>query len=110
LRGWSGTFDLNRGRQPSSTLSQPLVVITAPMLRLHRLFTFWQAAANRRSSWRDGGESARIRGGSGAPGARRTDLRGRDPELHVVDTFEGHLDATLTAHDPDLAALASSPA
>jgi hypothetical protein len=83
-------------------VAQPLVSSRRTMLGYERLFTLWQAASNVAGLNLAAAEVGTYRGGSAAllAQAMRT-FTGVDCELHVVDTFEGHLDSTFTEHDPE---------
>jgi predicted O-methyltransferase YrrM len=82
--------------------AQPLVSSRRTMLGYERLFTLWQAASNVAGLNLAAVEVGTFRGGSAAllAQAMRT-FAGVDCELHVVDTFEGHLDSTFSEHDPE---------
>jgi O-methyltransferase len=84
-------------------LAQPLVKSKRTMLGYDRLFTLWQAAGNTVHLNLPAVEVGTFRGGSAAllAEALRT-FAGSERELHVIDTFEGHLDATFSEHDPEL--------
>lgn len=84
-------------------LAQPLVASKRTMLGYDRLFTLWQAVGNTFHLDLPVVEIGTFRGGSAAllAGALRT-FAGAERELHVVDTFEGHLDSTFSEHDPEL--------
>jgi O-methyltransferase len=84
-------------------LAQPLVKSKRTMLGYDRLFTLWQAAGNTVHLNLPAAEVGTFRGGSAAllAAALRT-FAGSERELHVVDTFEGHLDSTFSEHDPEL--------
>jgi O-methyltransferase len=71
------------------------------MLGYDRLFTLWQSALNVAHLGLPLVEVGTFRGGSAALIAEA--LRAVDAacDVHVVDTFEGHIDATITAHDSD---------
>ena len=97
----SGTFNLSVDA-PFLDVARPLVDTRRTLLGYDRLFTLWQAAANVAHLQAAAAEVGTFRGGSAALLAQALSrLGGRDPELHVVDTFEGHLDATLSGHDPE---------
>jgi O-methyltransferase len=83
-------------------IAQPLVSSRRTMLGYERLFTLWQAAGNVAGLNLAAVEVGTFRGGSAAllAQAMRT-FTGVDCELHVVDTFEGHLDSTFSEHDPE---------
>ena len=83
-------------------VAQPLVNQRRTMLGYDRLHTLWQAAANAAVLPLPAVEIGTFRGGSAAllAGAFRA-LTGTDRELHVVDTFEGHLDETFSEHDAE---------
>jgi predicted O-methyltransferase YrrM len=83
-------------------VAQPLVSSRRTMLGYERLFTLWQAAGNVAALNLAAVEVGTFRGGSAAllAQAMRT-FAGVDCELHVVDTFEGHLDSTFSEHDPE---------
>ena len=79
----------------------PIVEARRTTLDYGRLFTLWQAARNVAQLDASGVEVGTLRGGSAAFLAQTfREFAGRDRELHVVDTFEGHLDDTLSEHDP----------
>lgn len=78
----------------------PLVTERRTMLGYDRLYTLWQAAANVGHLHLPAVEAGTFRGGSAALLAEALGVFGGGTcELHVVDTFEGHLDATLSSHD-----------
>lgn len=80
----------------------PLVESRRTMLGYDRLFTLWQAARNVAPLGLPAVEIGTFRGGSAAlvSQALRTHA-GAPIDMYVVDTFEGHLDATFTSHDPE---------
>jgi predicted O-methyltransferase YrrM len=72
------------------------------MLGYDRLFTLWQAAKNMAPLGLPVVEVGSFRGGSAALLAEALRMGAGEPrELHVVDTFEGHIDATFSAHDSE---------
>jgi hypothetical protein len=82
--------------------AQPLVDSRRTMLGYDRLFTLWQAARNVAPLGLPAVEVGTFRGGSAALVAQSLRLHAGQPvDVHVVDTFEGHLDATFTTHDPE---------
>jgi predicted O-methyltransferase YrrM/uncharacterized coiled-coil protein SlyX len=84
-------------------VAQPLVATRRTMLGYDRLFTLWQAAGNTAHLDLPAVEIGTFRGGSAALLAQALKtFAGTERELHVVDTFEGHLDSTFTEHDPEL--------
>src|SRR5262249_21160701 len=84
-------------------IAEPLVASRRTMLEYERLFTLWQAAGNVASIDLPAVEVGTFRGGSAALLAQAFHtLSGRARELHVVDTFEGHLDSTFSKHDPEV--------
>lgn len=97
----TNAFDLSIDEQFVSVAS-PLVETRRTMLGYDRLFTLWQAAANVAYLDLPSVEVGTFRGGSAALLAQALRIFGGEHrELHVVDTFEGHLDATLSEHDPE---------
>jgi hypothetical protein len=82
------------------TVARPLVSTQRTMLDYDRLFSLWQAAGNVAHLALPAVEIGTFRGGSAAfiAEALRT-FAGEDCELHVVDTFEGHLEESFTEHD-----------
>jgi hypothetical protein len=84
------------------TTAQPLVESRRTMLGHDRLFTLWQAARNVAPLGQPAVEVGTFRGGSAALVAQSLRLHaGKPVDVHVVDTFEGHLDETFTSHDPE---------
>jgi hypothetical protein len=82
--------------------AHPLVDSRRTMLGYDRLFTLWQAARNVAPLGLPAAEVGTFRGGSAALVSQALRAHGGTPiDVHVVDTFEGHLDATLTSHDPE---------
>lgn len=81
--------------------AEPLVSSKRTMLGYDRLFTLWQAALNVASLGLPVVEVGSFRGGSAALLAEALRAAGTDGEVHVIDTFEGHIDDTITAHDAD---------
>jgi hypothetical protein len=79
--------------------AEPLVQSKRTMLGYDRLFTLWQAALNVAPLGLPVVEIGTFRGGSAALLAEALRGAGAACELHVVDTFEGPIDATITAHD-----------
>jgi hypothetical protein len=71
------------------------------MLGYDRLFTLWQAALNVASLELPVVEVGTFRGGSAALIAEALRTVNSRADVHVVDTFEGHIDSTITAHDSD---------
>jgi hypothetical protein len=81
---------------------QPLVESRRTMLGYDRLFTLWQAARNVAPLGLPAAEIGTFRGGSAALISQALRARAGAPiDVHVVDTFEGHLDTTFTSHDPE---------
>jgi len=80
--------------------ARPLIDARHTMLDYDRLYTLWQSVANVMSLSLPAVEIGTFRGGSAAliASAFRV-LAGADRELHVVDTFAGHLEDTFTDHD-----------
>lgn len=82
-------------------IALPIVEAKRTTLDYGRLFTLWQAVRNVAQFDASAVEVGTLRGGSAAFLAQTfREFAGRDRELHVVDTFEGHLDDTLSEHDP----------
>jgi hypothetical protein len=86
--------------------ARPLVGTRRTLLNFERLFTLWQAARNVAHLDGAAAEVGTLRGGSAALLAQAFVAHGGGStspgrELHVVDTFEGHLDRKLTGHDPE---------
>ncbi len=80
----------------------PLVESRRTMLGYDRLFTLWQAARNVAPLGLPAVEVGTFRGGSAALVSQALSTHAGAPiDVHVVDTFEGHLDATFTSHDPE---------
>lgn len=80
----------------------PLVESRRTMLGYDRLFTLWQAARNVAPLGLPAVEIGTFRGGSAALVSQALRAHAEAPiDVHVVDTFEGHLDATFTTHDPE---------
>jgi predicted O-methyltransferase YrrM len=78
----------------------PLIDAGRTMLGYDRLYTLWQAAASAASLPLPVVELGTYRGGSAALlAAAFRALAEEERELHVVDTFTGHLDETLSGHD-----------
>lgn len=78
----------------------PLVESRRTMLGFDRLLTLWQASANVARLDLPSVEIGTFKGGSAALLTQALRLFAGVPrELHVVDTFEGHIDATITSHD-----------
>jgi len=79
--------------------AEPLARSRRTMLGYDRLFTLWQSALNVAHLGLPVVEVGTFRGGSAALIAEA--LRAADAacDVHVVDTFEGHIDSTITAHD-----------
>jgi O-methyltransferase len=95
-------FDVSLDARFMAT-AQPLVEARRTMLGYDRLFTLWQAAGNTAHLDLPAVEVGTFRGGSAALLSQAlTAFTGAQRELHVVDTFEGHLDSTFTEHDPEL--------
>ena len=83
-------------------LAEQLVRTRRTMLGYDRLFTLWQAAGNVAHLNEPAVEVGSFRGGSAALLAQALSMFAGSPrELHVVDTFEGHLDETFSEHDPE---------
>jgi len=82
-------------------VAEPLMSSRRTMLGHDRLFTLWQAARNTAFLNLASAEIGTFRGGSAALLAEAMRTFGGGSELHVVDTFEGHLDSTFTEHDPE---------
>jgi predicted phage tail protein len=84
-------------------IARPLVESRRTMLGYDRLFGLWQAARNAAAIDGAAAEVGTFRGGSAALLARALQMfSGREREIHVVDTFEGHLDATFSEHDDEV--------
>ena len=84
-------------------VATPLVQSRRTMLDLDRLFTLWESARNAAAVDGAAAEIGTFRGGSAALVAEALRRFGGTPrELHVVDTFEGHLDASFSAHDDEV--------
>src|SRR6185503_20264306 len=71
------------------------------MLGYDRLFTLWQAALNVAHLGLPVVEVGTFRGGSAALIAEALRAAGAACDVHVVDTFEGHVDSTISAHDSE---------
>jgi len=82
-------------------VAQPLMSSRRTMLGHDRLFTLWQAARNAARLNLAAAEIGAFRGGSAALLAQAMQTFGGSSELHVVDTFEGHIDSTFSEHDPE---------
>jgi O-methyltransferase len=83
-------------------VAQPLVATRRTMLGYDRLFTLWQAATNVAHLDLPAAEIGTFKGGSAALLSQGLRLAaGAERDVHVVDTFEGHLDSTFSPHDPD---------
>jgi len=82
--------------------AEPLVKSRRTMLGYDRLYTLWQAARNAAPLGLPVVEVGSFRGGSAALLAEALrSVPGGPREVHVVDTFEGHIDATFSAHDSE---------
>lgn len=81
--------------------AEPLVRAKRTMLGYDRLFTLWQAALNVAPMGLPVVEIGTFRGGSAALIAEALRAANAACDVHVVDTFAGHIDATITAHDSD---------
>lgn len=84
-------------------IAAPLVESRRTMLTYDRLLTLWQAAGNVARLRLPAVEVGTFQGGSAALIAQA--LRASAGEalpLHVVDTFEGHLDDTFREHDHEV--------
>jgi hypothetical protein len=79
--------------------AERLVKARRTMLGYDRLFTLWQAALNVAHLGLPVVEVGTFRGGSAALIAEALRAANGACDVHVVDTFEGHIDATITAHD-----------
>lgn len=79
--------------------AEPLVKAKRTMLGYDRLFTLWQAALNVAHLELPVVEIGTFRGGSAALIAEAIRAANAACDVHVVDTFEGHIDFTITAHD-----------
>jgi hypothetical protein len=80
---------------------RPLIESRRTMLGYDRLSTLWQAARNTAELDCPAVEIGTFQGGSAALLAQAFHTFAATPrQLHVVDTFEGHLDSTLSHHDP----------
>jgi len=83
--------------------ARPIVTSKRTLLGYDRLYVLWQAVINAAPLKLPAVEVGTFRGGSAALLAQALQkFAGPDAELHVVDTFEGHLDETLSEHDPPL--------
>jgi hypothetical protein len=81
-------------------VAEPLVHGRRTMLDYDRLFTLWEAARNVASIGGHAAEIGTFRGGSAALLAQALHSFAAAPhQVHVVDTFEGHLDDTFSQHD-----------
>lgn len=83
-------------------VATPLVESRRTMLGYDRLYTLWEAARNAAAVDGAAAEVGTFHGGSAALVAQALALFGGSRDLHVVDTFEGHLDASFTAHDDEV--------
>lgn len=81
--------------------AEPLVKAKRTMLGYDRLFTLWQATLNVAHLGLPIVEIGTFRGGSAALVAEALRVAKAPCDVHVVDTFEGHIDSTITAHDSD---------
>lgn len=79
--------------------AEPLARSRRTMLGYDRLFTLWQSALNVAHLGLPVVEVGTFRGGSAALIAEALRAAGATCDVHVVDTFEGHIDSTITAHD-----------
>jgi hypothetical protein len=80
----------------------PLIESRRTMLGYDRLFTLWQAARNVAPLGLPAVEIGTFRGGSAALLSEALRAHAETSiDVHVVDTFEGHLDASFTSHDPE---------
>jgi len=96
-----GSFDASIDPRFLDT-AEPLIASRRTMLGYDRLFTLWQAAKNAAPLGLPAVEVGSFRGGSAALLARALGIFADGPrELHVVDTFEGHIDATFSANDSE---------
>jgi O-methyltransferase len=83
-------------------VARPLLESRRTMLDYDRLFTLWEAARNAASVEGSAAEVGTFQGGSAALLSEALKLFAGGPrDLHVVDTFEGHLDASFTEHDDE---------
>lgn len=81
-------------------IAAPLVQSRRTMLDYDRLFTLWEAVRNVAAIDGAAAEIGTFRGGSAALVAQALQAFSATPrEIHVVDTFEGHLDDSFSAHD-----------
>jgi predicted O-methyltransferase YrrM len=81
--------------------AERMVKAKRTMLGYDRLFTLWQAAVNVAPLGLPVVEIGTFRGGSAALLAEGLAAANAACDVHVVDTFAGHIDATITAHDSD---------
>lgn len=96
-----GSFDASIDERFLDT-AEPLVTSRRTMLGYDRLFTLWQAAKNVAPMGLPAVEVGTFRGGSAALLAEALRVFAGEPrELHVVDTFEGHIDATFSPNDSE---------
>lgn len=79
--------------------AEPLARSRRTMLGYDRLFTLWQSALNVAHLGLPVVEVGTFRGGSAALIAEALRAANATCDVHVVDTFEGHIDSTITAHD-----------
>lgn len=83
-------------------VADPLRESRRTMLGYDRLFTLWQAAGNVAGLGLPAVEVGSFRGGSAALIADALRRAGSAAvELHVVDTFAGHIDDSFTSHDAE---------
>jgi hypothetical protein len=81
-------------------VADPLRETGRTMLGYDRLFTLWQAAGNVAAMGLPAVEIGSFRGGSAALIVEALRRAGAPAiELHVVDTFTGHIDDSFTDHD-----------
>lgn len=84
-------------------VAAPLVESRRTMLTYDRLLTLWQAAGNVARLRLPAVEVGTFQGGSAALIAQAMrESAGEALPLHVVDTFEGHLDDTFREHDHEV--------
>lgn len=83
--------------------ARPLTETRQTLLGFDRLFTLWQAVGNVAHLSAPAVEIGTYRGGSAALIAEAfRAFAGSEREIHVLDTFEGHLDSTFSPHDASL--------
>jgi glycosyltransferase involved in cell wall biosynthesis len=92
----------NPGFDEFGTMAQPVIASARTLLDRPRLYTIWQAIRNVAHLDLPAAEVGVYRGGSAkfiADTHRR--FAGRELELHVFDTFTGHVPDSITDHDSD---------